>query len=98
MVWIKQNKDGSTTRRNDCPIGGERLSDRPLCSGSLYSCKICGLKPHPFDDGDVGAVKFMCGCGASGSWAATTDEAKAHWNKLAFCPNWNTENDKVSLG
>ena len=66
----------------------------PLDStGSLYSCKICGLKPHPFDDGDVGAVKFMCECGTSGAWAKTTNEARIRWNKIAFCPNWNAEND-----
>ena len=68
----------------------EYLSDGAEEVGSaLLSCKICGLKPHPFDDAYVGFVKFMCDCGASGSWAETTVEARVHWDKLAFCPNWN---------
>lgn len=56
----------------------------------LYSCKICGLKPEPILADDCGFVQLRCDCGAAGSWAKTIDEACSHWNKLAFCPNWNT--------
>lgn len=80
------------------PCDCERVSRTPESDGSvLYSCKLCGMKPEPINDGDCGLWQYACECGAAGSWAETTEAARIHWNKIAFCPNWNAQNDTVSV-